>query len=428
MNRKIVFIILTIFLSIFLTSCFDSKEVDEKAYVIGLGLDKGKNNFLNITLQMAVPSKIASGEGGGEENEGTTITTVETPTLYAGLNMINTYVSKEVDFSHCKVVVFSKELAQEGINDYIHALVRGREYRGSMYVAVSTGTAEEYIRNVTPTLEANPAKYYEMNFTSYKYTGFTGDTRLTNFYLLSECSCRQAYATLVGVNQYETTDDLDSENNSTYKEKGRSRPLEGDFYAGQIPKVYDIKSEVMGIAAFDAGKMVGQFDGEESLYHQMLYGTYQSSYISIPDPKKQDAFVILSVKQGRKPTHQVEMVNDIPINRAQVQLEADILSIQSGFNYESKENVQILENAAETLIKKGMLRFLNKTRPMHADLCGFGRALKAKYLLWEDWEKVHWLKKYAKSKFDIDVEVKIRRPGLMVKTTPAKGSEGDEMN
>ncbi len=421
MNKKIVFLILVILSSALLTSCFDSKEIDEKAYIIALGLDKGKNNYLNMTLQLALPNKITSGEG-----ESTSTTTVETPTLYAGLNMINTYISKEVDFTHCKVVVFSKELAQEGIHDYIHAMIRGREFRGSMFVAVSTGTAEEFIENATPILEMNPAKSYEMNFRSYEYTGFTGDTTLTNFYMLAECSCRQAFATLVGVNPYEDSDEFDPKN-STFREKGHDRPLEGDFYAGKIPKVYGTKSEVMGIAAFDGGRMVGEFDGQEALFHQMLYGTYQSSYISIPDPKNPDAFVILNVNQGRKPTHHVEMINDAPINSAKVQLEADILSIQSGFNYENTDNIQILENAAEEHIKKGMLRFLNKTRPMHADLCGFGRDLKMKYLLWEEWEKVHWLKKYAESKFNVDVEVKIRRPGLMVRSAPAKGSEGDVM-
>ena len=426
MNRKIAFILLLMILSTLLTSCFDSREIDDKAYVIALGLDKGETNHLRMTLQFAVPSKISSGEGGGGGEGSTSITTVDTPTLYAGLNMINTYVSKQADFSHCKVVVISKELAQEGIHEYIHAMVRGREFRGNMYVAVAMETAEDYIRNVKSTLEINPAKYYEMNYNSYKYTGFTGDTRLINFYMLEECSCRQAYATLVGVNKYEKSSQFDN-NKSSYKEKGRDYPLEGDFYAGSIPKVYDVKSEAMGIAVFDGGTMVGEFDGEEAVFHQMLYGTYDHSYISIPDPKYPDTFVILNVKQARMPIHHVEMVGDTPHNSAKVKLEADILSIQSGFNYESIENMGMLESAAEEFLKKGILHFLEKTKPIHADLCGFGRDLKARYLLWDDWVQVHWLKKYENSKFSVDVKLKIRRTGLMIRSAPAKGSKGDVM-
>ena len=231
---------------------------------------------------------------------------------------------------------------------------------------------------------------------------------------------------MVGVNKYEKSSQFDN-NKSSYKEKGRDHPLEGDFYAGSIPKVYDVKSEVMGIAVFDGGTMVGEFDGEEAVFHQMLYGTYDHSYISIPDPKQPDTFVLLNVKQARMPVHHVDMVGDKPYISAKVKLEADILSIQSGFNYESIENMGLLESTAEEFLKKGMLRFLEKTKPMHADLCGMGRDLKARYLLWDDWVQVHWLKKYANSEFSVDVELKIRRTGLMVNTAPAKGSKGDVM-
>jgi spore germination protein KC len=160
----------------------------------------------------------------------------------------------------------------------------------------------------------------------------------------------------------------------------------------------------------------------------MIYGTYQSSHISVPDPRKPDNFILLNVKQSRKPSHHVEMVNNTPVNSVKARLEADILSIQSGINYEDNENIHTLEKTTEDFLEKGILQFLEKTRPIHADLCGFGREVKMKYLLWEEWEKVHWLKKYAQSKFDVEVELKIRRPGLMVKTAPAKSSEGDVMD
>jgi germination protein, Ger(x)C family len=430
LKRKIGIIVILSIMCSMLTACYDRREIDDMAYVIAVGFDKGETNHLKMTLQFAVPTKSSSGEGGGggggEGSKSASITTVETPTIYAGLNMINTYVSKEVNFSHAKIVVFSEELAREGIHEYIHAMIRNREFRGSMHVAVARGSAEEYIQNVIPTLEINLSKYYEMNLDTFKYTGFTGDTRLINFYLFEECTCRQAYATLVGVNKYEKSSQFDI-SKSTYKEKGRDYPLEGDFYAGEIPKVYEIKSEIMGIAVFDGGTMVGELDGEEAMFHQMLYGTYNHSYITIPDPIKKDEFVVLDVKQNRMPDHHVEMVDGKPQISTKVRLEANILSIQSGENYESMENIPILENAAQDFLKNGMLRFLNKTKEMNADLCGFGRDLKERYLLWDDWTKVHWLKRYKDSTFSVNVELKIRRPGLMVRSAPAKGSKGDEI-
>jgi len=57
-------------LSTLLTSCFDSKEIDDMAYVVALGLDKGATNHLKMTLQLAVPAKASSGEGGGSGGGG----------------------------------------------------------------------------------------------------------------------------------------------------------------------------------------------------------------------------------------------------------------------------------------------------------------------------------------------------------------------
>lgn len=206
LNKKITTagLILIILFCGTLTGCYDRKEIDDMAYVTAIGLDKGKTNFVKMTLQIAVPKAIGGGgdEGGGGGDGSTTITTVETPTLYSGLNMINNYISKRINMSHAKVVVFSEEMAREGIHEYIHAMIRGREFRGSMYVVVARGSAEEYIRSVTPILEVNPTKYYEMNFQAYKYTGFTANAQLINFYLQEECSCSQAVAVLAGVSRY----------------------------------------------------------------------------------------------------------------------------------------------------------------------------------------------------------------------------------
>lgn len=134
MKRKIIILLLLVIISMNLSSCYDSREIDDLAYVVGLGIDKGKSNILRLTLQIVVPSKSSSGEGEGGDGggENTVITVVEVPTIYAGFNMLNAHVSKELNFSHVQIAVFSEELAREGIGKYIHALSRGREFRGRM--------------------------------------------------------------------------------------------------------------------------------------------------------------------------------------------------------------------------------------------------------------------------------------------------------
>ena len=47
--------------------CWGRTEVDDLALVLAIGLDKGEDNTVYVTLQMAVPRAVASGgaQGGG---------------------------------------------------------------------------------------------------------------------------------------------------------------------------------------------------------------------------------------------------------------------------------------------------------------------------------------------------------------------------
>ncbi|HHW32398.1 MAG TPA: Ger(x)C family spore germination protein [Clostridiaceae bacterium] len=429
--KTIGLIIVLIMFSVIFSGCFDRREVDELAYVMALGLDKGTTNKIRMTLQIAVPKSISGGGTGGEGGGGGKsyiITTLEVPAIYSGLNMANSYIGREIDVSHAKVIIFSEELAREGIMRYIHALMRGKEFRGNIYMAVSRGSAEEYIRNVDPKLEISPARYYEMIFRGHKHTGFGTNTQLISFYNRAESTTGEAVMIMAGVSKYEDSDEFSLEE-STYEEKGRPNPFEGDYMAGDMPKVGELKSELMGLAVFDGWRMVGELDGEEALYYLMVTGEYGESFITVQDPIVEEHVVILSTRQNEKPFYKVEIVNGNPLISLKIYLEADIISIQSGFNYESTGNLPILEKTAEEQIKQGIIRLLKKTaEEMKCDIFHFGKLLKIKFLTWEEWKKFGWLDRYKDALFDVEVSLKIRRPGLMIRSIPGQASEERELN
>ncbi|AEV68107.1 Ger(x)C family spore germination protein [Acetivibrio clariflavus] len=416
--RIFAFILIVILQCIILTGCFDKREPDDMAYPIALGFDKGSTNELRMTMQIAVPTNIAGGEsgGGGDGESSSTVIAVETPSIYSGLNMLNSFISKQINLSHIKVIVFSQEIAQEGISKYLHAMIRNREFRPNVSIIVSRCSAEEFIDAVKPKLETNPAKYYELLLDAYRYTGFTTDTQLIDFYNKSERSSIQPVAVLADVSKYKSSDEFDL-SSSTYKEKGRSFPLEGDFKAGDLPKLGGLNIEIMGLAIFDGGKMVGELDGEETSYNLMVEGKFNSMYFTMPDPIKKDDLVVLQLRRSRLTEKKVEMIGDKPKLIVKVHLEGDILSVQSGINYESGENVKLLQSATEAYIKDGIIKYLDKsTKVFKTDTNGFGNKVKGKFLTWQEWQEFDWLSKYKEATYDVEVDVAIRRPGLIVRT------------
>ena len=126
----LLFIILILPL-FFLTGCSEDSSIENLAYVIAIGIDKGENNLLRLSLQFATPESASSGNGGsgsGSTSE-STITTADCSSIDSGINLINSYISKKINLSHCKVVVFSEELAADGIGDEIYTLINNIQMR-----------------------------------------------------------------------------------------------------------------------------------------------------------------------------------------------------------------------------------------------------------------------------------------------------------
>ncbi len=424
-----------IFISGLLSACYDKREIDDLAYVIAIGIDEGKANNLLVTLQIAIPGSIAGGSGGGASSGGGggggggqkpfLVTSVEAPTIYSALNMANTYVNRQINLSNAIALVFSKALAEKGVEYLINAVARGREFRPSMYVVVSRTTAEDYIKNVIPVLENNPSKYYQLNFTSYEYTALSANSQFHNFSTYMGSLDRQAIAILGGVNEHEKDEDIDIRD-STYLEKGRSSPLEGDYKAGHIPRFSGTKSEVMGLAVFDGDKMVGELDGEETAYYLLVTGEYRNAFWTMPDPQAKNRYVILNIRQNRKPQQEVNFIDGKPQISVKVLLEADITSIQSGINYEIGEETKKLERSAMDFLDNGITRLLNKTaKEFHSDIFGLGAVTKSRFLTFQQFEQFKWKSRYKDSSFTVDVSLKIRRPGILIRSPSAVNSGGE---
>jgi len=409
-----------------MTSCFDAKEVDDLGFVIALGLDRGKTNELMMTLQIAKPMASNNGGGGGKEDELPYATfSVEAPTMVSGLNMINTFASKQITLSHIKVVVFSSELARDGLGPYLHALIRGREFRPNMPIVVARNTAEEYLQSVDPKLVLNAAKYYELVYQSYRYTGLIPKVEFHDFYLAAESMCRNPVAILGDASKFESAEEFDIEN-STYLEHGRSAPLEGDFLAGDIPAVGGARAENIGIAVFDGDRMVGELDGTDTTYHLLCTGDFVHSYWTIPDPLSEGDYVLFDVKQSRRPQHRVEIVDGKPVIHVTLNLEGDLVSVQSGIDYESGERSLLLESAMESYVKKEVSGYLDKTiREFKSDICGFGAQARGLFLTWAEWEAYQWNKRYKDATYTVNANFKIRRPGLILRSKSSISSESE---
>ena len=217
MKKKIFIIFCILLLNLtLLTGCYDSRGIEDLAYVTAIGLDISEKNLLNLTLQISIPSSGSNSEAGSSQSSKTNSITVECTSFNTGLALANSYISKELDLSHCKVIVISEEMAKQGISDYIDTLANNVEIRPDCNIIVTKCEAKNFIENAQPSIEALTARYYEVSINSSKYTGYTPATKLIDFIGNMKNSTIQTSAILGGLNDSTSSSNIQTNSDNSY--------------------------------------------------------------------------------------------------------------------------------------------------------------------------------------------------------------------
>ena len=196
MNKKIVSVILILIICLStLSGCYDAESIETLAYAVAIGIDKGENDRIKLSLQIALPNS-SPGQEGSSQSEESSINSVDCSSIDAGIALINTYISEKINLSHCKAIVISEEIAYEGISEYLYTLVSNLELRPDCNVIVSKCKASDYLHNSDQSLEKLSARYYEFTFNSSEYTGYTQNITLSDFYSTILSTTSHAYAIL----------------------------------------------------------------------------------------------------------------------------------------------------------------------------------------------------------------------------------------
>lgn len=406
--KNLYLVIISILCFLFLAGCTDQKEINEYAYVVTMGIDKSKTNSDNIvvTFEFVVPISIDEGNS-SEGKKFTSTTTVEAPSIHSAISLVNTYVSKELNLAHNKIIVFSEDMAFDGLQSYVSTISNDRNFRTNMYIVISKCTAKEYIENNNPELEKNPSKFYEQLLSSYEYSGLTSNSYFLWHSLYSSSRYSQPTASIVNISG--------KDNQNTFSQSDLlNKPNDGNYIAGQITKSGKPETEIMGLAVFQEYKQVGELTGEETLYFLISNNTFKENYYTIYDPFSINNEIAFKLVPAKKTKIDVAFIDGMPLIKIKAYINARITSINPDIDYSNSENLKILERELEYIIETNMKNCLYKTSlDFNSDIVGFGRYAAKNFNTWDEWEKIDWLNIYKYSYFYVDVDVSIRRSGLV---------------
>lgn len=457
------FLILLILLPI-LSGCYYGKEPNDIAYVVAMGFDKGENGNYNITIQYAKPTQISGGasEEGGKGGETLENMKVESPTVYGAINVGNQIISKQFSLAHAKLFIFSEEVAADGVGDILQVMSRSEEIRPDVYVAVARGKASEYLNQVKPTIEINPAKYYQLMFNGG--TGTVPKITSEQFYVYNTSRERDCAIPLAGVAKEKEESSgggsgssggsggesgsgggsgsesgsgggsggesqggggsKESESNKEPEnELQKQAPINSDIFqyglknykAGEAAIEFSNKSEIMGSAVFRGDKYCGSIGSVETELYNILIGNYIDGYAVFKSESAGGRDVSIRMAMDHKPKISVDTSGDVPKIKINIDIDADFKSLPNG--YIGEEDIPAFEKTASEALYNSESRFLERLRDeFQADIVGFGSYAKRNFASWKEYNEYNWQEKYKHAEFDLKVKVKIRHTGLTMKS------------
>jgi len=422
-------LIIFIFSSL-LTSCTtDSKEIDDQVYTLTLGCDKAVDNKIRLTVQYPTykggPTGGSQKGGGGvgesdKENgvvDNTIVQTVEASSILEALDLMNTSTTRKISLVHTKAIVFSEEMAREGIKNYLQPLARFRETRRNMQLMVCRGTAQDYIKENRTSIGDSVAKSMELAAAQSANTGYFPDAPFQEFYTAVISPYRQPYAIYAGINDYKHLKPLDTNPSSPLRPQYEILP-------GDIPRQGDRKLEMLGTAVFNGDRMVGTLSSYETRYFMMITSSFKRGIMTIEDKNSKNDAIPLDIRLGRKTKITTHFQNTTPIINIKITIEADVGAIQSRLPYEKLNNLNNLNNQIETTIKKGVEETIKKTQTQwNTDIFGFGKKIARSFFTTTEFEKYNWLEHYKDAKINVEVDSSVRRTGLMMESSHVKYSE-----
>ena len=99
-----------------LSGCWDREELEDKAYVIGLGLDRSKHKGkIKVTMLLANPEVGSMQGGGGSTEKPREIITFDANDFIAAKATANAIISRNISYELLKILIISEEYARDKI-------------------------------------------------------------------------------------------------------------------------------------------------------------------------------------------------------------------------------------------------------------------------------------------------------------------------
>ena len=443
--KLIIFIIIAIIFLYGFSDSYRSENVDQLDYVIAIGVDAVQDSSdLQISFQFTNLSPFS--QNSPSEGNEPIIDKVVTSSIISGVNLMNAYAGKQLNLAHCKVVVFSEEVAKSGLLPEISSLINNSQLRPTTNIIIAKESASKYLESSVSSLEQVLTKYYDIFPHSSEYTGYTSNIILGDFYDTLINKDVGSTAILGTISQsskgslgQNSSDNSSSSSSSSSSEGGSSgsgssgsesessqggsseessnltnASIVENLKSGEPTIEGDRGTENIGLCVFKDDKYIGNLTPMETLCYSMLKDEVDNFLVTIPNPFDSNAKISISIDALSSTQISVDTSQDIPKVKVTFNLTAKTATGLDKLNYSDAKTVDTLNSALKDYLKTQVSNYLYKTsKEFKVDINRFDKIVKRNFLTTQDYENYNWGQKYENAEFDVNVKCVIKSSLLM---------------
>lgn len=401
--RNIFILILIIIFILAFSDSYSSLSIDNLAYVLAIGIDSSDDNKLEVSFQFTTP---VSPESSSSEQPNPIINTVTASSLSNAINLVNGYLGKQINMSHCKAIIFSEDLAAQGISKHIYTLINDTQVRPSANIVISKCSAKYYLEETKPQLENLISKYYEIFASSSKFTGYIPDATIGNFFNTLNSSSCDPHAILGGVNEGSPVNNNDVDSQKDYNIKANTSSISGENGAENI-----------GTAVFKGDQLVGELNALETIAFLNIKNSVDRFLISIPDPENANNYIDIYMSPVHFTDIKVDTSSQTPYVKIKCEFTGRIYSMSENSKYLSPEVLDSISNSCNSYLESEFSDFLYKTsKEFHSDINGIGNYALKNFFTTKQFEDYCWLENYKNAFFDVEINTSIKSGMLITET------------
>jgi len=338
-------VIVSLFILLCLSGCWNYKELNEYSIVTGVAIDKKDGQYEISTLISNAPKNSTD----NSSNESKIVVYSGTgDSIFAAFKDIGLISPKELYLNSFSVLILSEDVAKDGIESVIDFFLRYSSSRNKFYVIVSKEDKAKDTLKIMTHLTNFPSQSISDNIKSTK--NLQGTIADMGFDELTSCLL---------------TDGIDPVINSVFvvgdiKEGSSTENLETSQ-----PKSY---VKIGNLAVFKDDKLVDWSTHDESLGINMINNNISEMYLNM-DYK--DGYVVIDTTSFSSDVS-TSVKDEKPVVDIKLKGEARIIEVNGNIDLEDYKTIEELQKKASKIIKDNTNKAIELAIKNKADIFGIG--------------------------------------------------------